>query len=305
MSTSASPFTKLRYGVARVCRVWEFPRSSFYACQRSTKLAAESPELAGHSSRRRRGPRPRISDEALLLAIKDDLARSPFHGEGHRKVWARLRVRKGIRVARKRVLRVMRENNLLSPHRVRQGRKKAHDGKIITEAPNLMWGTDGVKIFTLEEGWIWLFTVMEHWNAECVGWHVCKVGDRFQALQSLSMAVEAIYGSVVPDVARGLRLRMDHGAQFLSDHYQNQIKYWGMTASFAFVEEPETNGVAERFNRTLKEQAIHGRIFRNTEDVREAVRAFVDLYNAEWMVEKMGFLSPSQAREQHGLRMAA
>ena len=61
---------------------------------------------------------------------------------------------------------------------------------------------------------------------------------------------------------------MDHGSQYLSDHFLKQIRYWGIHPSFGFVEEPETNGVAERWNRTLKEQAIHGRIFQNLEAVR-------------------------------------
>ena len=51
----------------------------------------------------------------------------------------------------------------------------------------------------------------------------------------------------------------------LSDHCRHQIRYWGICPSFGFVEEPETNGVAERWNRTLKEQAIHGRVFHNLE----------------------------------------
>ena len=56
---------------------------------------------------------------------------------------------------------------------------------------------------------------------------------------------------------------MDHGSQYLSDHFTNQIKFWGIQPSYAFVEQPQTNGVAERFNRTLKEQIVHGRIYRN------------------------------------------
>ena len=55
-----------------------------------------------------------------------------------------------------------------------------------------------------------------------------------------------------PPVRRGgLALRMDHGSQYLSDHFTNQIKFWGIQPSYAFVEQPQTNGVAERFNRTL------------------------------------------------------
>jgi transposase InsO family protein len=59
---------------------------------------------------------------------------------------------------------------------------------------------------------------------------------------------------------------MDHGTQSLADDFQNQLKHWGITPSFAFVEQPQTNGVAERFNRTLKEQVIHGRTYRNLEE---------------------------------------
>ena len=65
----------------------------------------------------------------------------------------------------------------------------------------------------------------------------------------------------------------------------------------AFVEQPQTNGVAERFNRTLKEQIIHGRIYRNIAELRNAVRGFVEQYNAQWIVEKNGYLSPAQARQ--------
>ncbi|HYA14145.1 MAG TPA: IS3 family transposase [Syntrophales bacterium] len=101
---------------------------------------------------RKRGPKTTITDDELDL-IKTDLATSRFIGEGHRKVWARLRFVKGYKIWRKRVLRIMREHNLLSPNRVFQGPSKEHAGKIITAAPNIPGGTDGTKIFTTEEGW--------------------------------------------------------------------------------------------------------------------------------------------------------
>ena len=85
--------------------------------------------------------------------------------------------------------------------------------------------------------------------------------------------------------------------RYLSDHFTNQIKFWGIQPSYAFVEQPQTNGVAERFNRTLMEQIIHGRIYRNIAELRNAVRGFVEQYNAQWIVEKNGYLSPAQARQ--------
>ena len=179
MSATTSAATGRCFGIQRVCQVWERSRSALYA----RRARAHHRLGAGPA---RRGPAPRQSDAQLLAAIRTDLARSPFHGEGHRKVHARLRILDGIRVARTRVLRVMRAHGLLSPHRGRQGAAKTHDGRVITQAPNVMWGTDGVRVFTLDDGWGWIFAAVEHWNAECVGWHVCKVGSRFAALDPIA-----------------------------------------------------------------------------------------------------------------------
>ena len=199
----------------------------------------------------------------------------------------------------------MRAHGLLSPHRGRQGDPQLHDGAIITSAPYLMWGTDGVRVFTVDDGWVWTFAAVDHWNAECVEWHVCKVGTRFAALEPIAQGLRQLYGSVDADVARGLALRMDHGSQYLSDHFLHQIRYWGIRPSFGFLEEPETNGVAERWNRTLKEQAIYGRVFQKLDDVRTAVADFVERYNQHWRLEKLGYQTPIEAREAYELRPAA
>ena len=296
MSAAISPSTGKLYGAKRVCEAFDVPRSSFY--DRKARPYRTGKPL-------KRGPKTPVSDEALLGLIRTDLATSLFIGEGHRKVWARIRFVRGIKVGRKRVLRVMREHNLLSPHRVRKAPAREHSGKIITAAPNVMWGTDGTKVFTLEDGWCWLFTAVEHWNAECIGWHVTKTGDRFAALQPLSMAIKDRFGSVGAEAARGLLLRMDNGSQYLSDHFQNQIKFWGIASSFAFVSEPQTNGVAERFYRTLKEQIIYGRQYGNIEELRLSVAAFVQNYNNLWLVEKLGFKTPRQAFKEYQIEAAA
>lgn len=291
MSCATSVILGRPYGVQRVCRAWEQPRSSFYSARQAVQLGTVRPPAE------KRGPKTVFPDQVLLELIKADLESSPFQGEGHRKVWARLRVRDGVRSGRKRVLRIMRENNLLSPFRGRRGSAILHDGQIVTQAPDLMWGTDGARVFTVDEGWVWVFAAVEHWNAECVGWHACKHGSRYAAMEPVAQGLMTLFGSVAADVGRGLSLRMDHGTQYLSDHFLNQLRYWGISPSFAFIEQPQTNGVAERFNRTLKEQVIHGRIFHTLEEVRLAVADFVELYNDQWLVEKNGFKSPRQARQ--------
>ncbi|MEX3582775.1 MAG: integrase core domain-containing protein [Burkholderia sp.] len=131
------------------------------------------------------------------------------------------------------------------------------------------------------------------------------MGDRFAALEPISQGVREQFGSVEADAGRGLSLRMDHGSQYRSDDCRAQLKFWGITPSYAFVAESQTNGVAERFNRTMKEQAIHGRMFNNVEEVRAAAVAFKDRYHREWRLEKLGFKTPLEARQAALLLLAA
>ena len=207
---------------AGLCGLGFFPR---YAMKSRQQATAERPPA------KRRGPKPSISDEALLVAIEADLEASPWEGQGHRKVWARLRVCRGIRVSRANDAR----ENLLSPHRCRRRGGNPHVGEIITHAPNLMWGTG------MDDGWGWVFTAIEHWNAECVGWHVCKRGDRFAALQPISMGLARL----ILDLRRcGAGAGLADGSR-LPAVGQKEIKFWGIQPSYAFVEQPQTNGVAE------------------------------------------------------------
>lgn len=293
MSGSTSPTTGLRYGRQRVCQIWKFPRSTLYNHRRREPL-----------SRNRPGPKPKILDVDLVKRVKRDLEESPFFGEGHRKVYARLK-RKGYRAGRHRVLRVMKENRWLSPHRSLKGPKREHDRHIITSCPNQMWGTDGAKIETVRDGWVWLFTVVEHWNTECLGWHVTKKGDRHAALEAIGNALKYEFGAATPEAASGVKLRLDHGPQYTSEELCRQVSEWGFTRSPAFVRQPETNGVVERFNRTLKEQVIHGRVFETVEEVRIAMEGFVKRYNEKWLVQKLGYKSPVEAKLEWKEKMAA
>ena len=67
----------------------------------------------------------------------------------------------------------------------------AHAGRIVEEAPNRTWGTDGTRLWTEEEGWGWFFGALDHSSDDVVGGHVCKVGDRFAALEPLRQRLAA------------------------------------------------------------------------------------------------------------------
>ena len=91
-----------------------------------------------------------------------------------------------------------------------------------------------------------------------------------------------------PGVAAGLSLRHDHGSQYLSDHFQGELRFLGIRSSPSFVAAPGGNGCAERFIRTLKEQLLWVEPFETVQQPRLALLAFKDRYNQKWLVERHG-----------------
>jgi putative transposase len=295
MSQAVSPSTSRAYGLRRTCEALGFPRSTVYAARVRRQRAMPL---------QKRGPKTAWSEAELTEHIREVLARSPFVGEGYRKVWARLRVA-GIRTSKARVLRLMREAGLLAPTRVGQPHgPKAHDGTIIPDRPDAMWGTDATAGLT-EEGPTTIFVLVDHYTAECVGIHAARRGTRFEALEPLRQGIRAHFGAYGEQVASGLALRHDHGSQFLSHLFQAELRFLGITSSPAFVREPEGNGCAERFIRTLKEQVLWVEHFATVEELRLALLAFQERYNREWLIGRHGHRSPAAVRATFAPGVAA
>ena len=116
-------------------------------------------------------------------------------------------------------------------------------------------------------------------TTECIGLHAAKRGTRFEALEPIRQGVRERFGEIGDGVARGLRLRHDHGSNYLADDFQQEVAFFGIESSPSFVREPEGNGVAERFIRTLKENLLWVRSFDTIEELRLALLAFKRTYN--------------------------
>jgi len=180
MSRTISPSSKKPYGVARVVGLWNLARSSFYAARHRERHRREA---------QKRGPKV-LSDAELVTAIRQLLEEAVFSGEGYRKIWARLR-HQGIRASKDRVLQLLRENQLLSPARQPEPvASNPHEGTIIVELPNQMWGTDATATFTEVEGAVTVFAAIDHCTAECVGIHVVKKATRFEALEPIRQGIK-------------------------------------------------------------------------------------------------------------------
>lgn len=293
MSRTISPSSKKPYGVARVVGLWNLARSSFYAARHRERHPREA---------QKRGPKV-LSDAELVTAIRQLLDEAVFSGEGYRKIWARLR-HQGIRTSKDRVLHLLRENQLLSPARQPEPvRSNPHEGTIIAELPNQMWGTDATTTFTGTEGTVTVFAAIDHCTAECVGIHVVKKATRFEALEPIRQGMKEQFGAFSGGIAAGLRLRHDHGSVYMSDDFQNEIRFLGIEPSPAFVRQPEGNGCIERFFRTLKEQLLWIRHFRDLEELRAALIEFRTRYNHQWILQRLNYRTPVQARHDFTLEL--
>lgn len=151
MSREVSPATGRVYGLQRVTRIWGVSRATVYRHRRPATAVTH----------KRTGPLGPMADEDLVAAIRQLLADSPFHGEGYRKLWARLRFA-GVRTSRRRVLRLVREHGLLAHQRTgRPHGPRGHNGTIVTERVDVMWGSDLTSVMT-GEGQAAVFVAVDH-----------------------------------------------------------------------------------------------------------------------------------------------
>jgi len=238
-----------------------------------------------------------MADDQLLVAIGREIADSPFVGEGHQKICARLRLR-GICTSRKRVLRLMREAGLLAPTpQVRKRSRRLHEGTITVTVPDTLWATDATEAPTRAQGRCAVFAIVDHATGEA--WlDAAPRMDRWAAADLLREVCTERLGSVERAVACGLALRYDGGPCFRAAHYQA-----GIARSPAYHYEPETNGCVEKFIQTLKEQGLWTERFDTLEQLRARIRQFAHDFNEHWLLERHGYTTPAQAR--HTLQQAA
>ena len=146
---------------------------------------------------------------------------------------------------------------------------------------------------------------MDHCTSECIGLHASLSGNRFEALEPLRQGVREQFGGFDQGIAAGLAIRHDHGSAYMSDDFQQELTFLGMTSSPSFVREPEGNGVAERFIRTLKENLLWVQHFATVADLVEALRQFKRRYNEQWLIERHGYRTPAQVRRGYAVSASA
>jgi transposase InsO family protein len=122
----------------------------------------------------------------------------------------------------------MKENGLLAPQRPVQRDAHPHDGTIVTDKVDQVWGTDMTQTVTIGEGRAYVFIAVDHCSGELIGNHASSSASRWEALEPIRQGVTRHFGCVGPNTALGLILRHDHGSNYMSDDFQSEIKCFGI-----------------------------------------------------------------------------
>lgn len=268
---------KAVYPVGVLCDVLGVSRSGYYAW-------SGRPEPA------------RATSDAQLkaqIAVVHEKSRSTY---GSPRVHAELRG-KGVRVGKKRIERLMREDGI----KARQKRRFRHTtdsnhthpiapnvlGRQFTvTVPNKVWVTDVTYIAT-DEGWLYLAAILDLFSRRVVGWATSATNDRALALDALELALRA------RRPAAGLLHHSDRGSPYASEDYREALRKRGLVASMSRSGDCWDNAVAESFFATLKTELVDHERYPTRAAAMASIGDYVErFYNPARLHSHLGYKSP-------------
>ena len=222
--------------------------------------------------------------------------------EGYRRITYRLR-EEGLVVNAKRVLRLMRQDNLLSLRErpfVSGTTNSRHPYPIV---PNLvrglvptgldqLWVAD-ITYVRLAEAFVYLAIVLDAFSRKAIGWALDNHLEARLAVEALNMAIEA------RNPPPGLIHHSDRGIQYACAEYAARLTERDFQRSMSRAGNPYDNAKAESFMKTLKAEEVDGKAYRNREDARQQIGVFIeDVYNADRLHSALGYKSPIAFEDQ-------
>jgi putative transposase len=243
---------------------------------------------------------PREEEVAVRSAVQSVVIEHRWR-YGYRRVAAELRAR-GMIVNHKRVVRVMREDNLLA---VRQEwfRPVAHSlrtvriylnlaNRITLLGPNQLWVADITYIHLACEH-VFLAVVLDAFSRKVVGW---ALGQSLKTQLTVCALERAIANRRPP---HGVVHHSDQGVQYASKEYMQTLWKHGMLPSMSRPGNPYDNATCESFLKTLKREEVHATTYRDFEDLQKRLKEFIErYYNQSRLHSALGYCSPVNFEEQ-------
>jgi putative transposase len=216
---------------------------------------------------------------------------------GYRRVSKELR-RRGMRVNRKRVQRLMQEDNLLalqkrafvattnSNHESEIYLNLAH--RLQLTGINQLWVAD-ITYIRLQKEFVYLAVILDAFSRKVVGWALDKTLAARLPKAALEMAIAA------RQPAPGLVHHSDRGFQYASAEYVQVLKQHGIVPSMSRPANPYDNATCESFMKTLKQEEIYANHYRDLDHLRTNVQTFIELYyNRCRLHSALGYLPPEE-----------
>jgi putative transposase len=268
-----------RIEVSRACELVGLSRSGFYR------------ECSEHE--------PRQTETTLRDAIQRIVLENRRYG--CRRVAAALRAQ-GWVVDRKRVLRLMREDNLLclqkrrfvlttdSHHPYGVFPNLTTDLKLT--GINQLWVSD-ITYIRLREQFVYLAVILDAYSRKVIGW---AMGETLEASLATSALERALADRALP---AGVIHHSDQGAQYTSKEYVEKLLAYGFRISMSRKACPWENARAESFMKTLKSEEVHLREYRDLVDAHASIAHFVEqVYNSKRLHSALGYVSPNDFEAQ-------
>ena len=280
---------KAQHAVATVCRVLQVSRAAYYAW--STAMPSTRA----------------LANTELLEKIRTIHGRSRMT-YGAPRVLAELRAA-GVRCSRKRVTRLMRQNQLAGRHPKRFRRTTVSNPftalpdlvqrDFTPSEPDQLWVTDITYVRT-GEGWLYLAVVLDCFSRRVVGWAMRDNLGTELVLQAMRMAL--LQRTPRP----GLVHHSDRGCQYTSDAYEKLLAAHDVLQSVSRPGNCYDNAVAESFFATIKEELVYRTTWSTRERARLAIFEYIEaFYNRERRHSVLGNVSPEEFEACHRARQAA
>lgn len=259
--------------VAQLCRWFEVPRSSFYYDPRDRA--------------------PTALDEALVIEIRKVIDDNPTYGV--RRITAMVRRNLAAAVNRKKVHRIIQVNGWQVAQKPRGQRPRAKGWVSRSEKPNQRWAIDATHVFCGEDGWCHLTAIIDCCDRSIVGWRLSRSGIAKIAAAALE---DGLRSRGIREGSPELMLRSDNGLVFGSKVFVKVVKRYGLDQEYITPYTPEQNGMIERFFKTLKEECVWAQRFPSRDHAFPVIATWMDHYHATRPHSALGYLTPSEFREQ-------
>ena len=276
--------------IRRLCQVLGVSRAGYYAWH----------------VRQQQGPGARAAADGALAQTIHQVHRASQARYGSPRIHAELRA-VGVRCSRKRVARLMREQQLAGKRRrrFRVGTTDARHAEPVAPnhlarqfavatigGPDRVWAADYTFIAT-RQGFLYVAVVLDLYSRRVVGWAMRHTQDHRLVLDALAMAV----GQRQP--RPGLVHHSDRGRQYASTAYQTQLTALGMRASMSRLGDCWDNAVVESFFASLKIELVDGADWRTRDEARHALFEYLEVwYNRRRRHSTLGYLSPAEFEQR-------